>query len=702
MRRSPPTLLPAPLARLALAALALVVGLAPAGPRAAEAARTPAPMTAELMWKLKRLAAPAISPDGKWAVLQVTSYDLDKDKGLTDLWLVRTDGGETRQLTSHEGPETSPAWSPDGRHIAFVGKRGEDEAGQLYVIPFAGGEARRVTSVATGANAPKWFPDSKRLLFSSAIYADVDGWDAQAKKVEEQKKAKAVGKVWDRAPARIWDRLNDGRDVHVFQVSIDGGEPKAITRGTGLHLPPGEFGPSGDDFDVSPDGEEVAFVADTDPSGVDGKLDVFTVPAAGGKARNLTAANVAGDRSPLYSPDGRFIAFGRQVTPRFWADRVRIVLHDRATGQERVLTEAWDRSASGLAWAPDSKALFGSIDDAGTRRLWRFDVAGGKPAPVTKARSYGAPVIAREGTAVALREAFDEPPTLVRVDLASGEATKLSTFNDALLAGVDLGRYESVTYAGAGGAPIQMWVVYPPGFDPAKKYPLYLLLHGGPHVGITDGFAWRWNAQVFGGWGYVTGWHNFHGSSGFGQGFTDSINPDWATKPYEDTLAAARWFSSKPWIDAGRMSAGGGSYGGYLASLILGRPHPFKSLVAHAGVYDLYNQYASDYGASRKRFPEFWENERWYRQTSPHLQAARFATPTLVIHGGLDYRVPDSHGFALFNALQNKGVKSRLLYFANENHWVLKPQNSLQWYAETRRWLDETLPAPATAPVAGR
>ena len=419
---------------------------------------------------------------------------------------------------------------------------------------------------------------------------------------------------------------------------------------------------------------------------------MYVVPAEGGKARNLTPDNPAGDGSPAYSPDGRFIAFGRQVVKGFYADRTRLVLHDRAAKTNRVLTEAWDRSVGTLAWTPDSKALVGAIDDAGHGRVYRIDAATGAPAPLTKAHTFSGLALSRDGrTLVALREGFSEPPTLVRVDLASGEPTKLSTFNDELLARVAWGRYESVTYKGSGGKDIQMWVVYPPGFDPAKKYPLYLILHGGPHNGVQDAFTFRWNAQVFSGWGYVSAWHNFHGSSGFGQAFADSINPDWATKPYEDTIAAADWFARQPWIDRERMAAGGGSYGGYLASLVLGRPHPFKALVAHAAVYNLYTQYGADYGAEKKRFGEFWDpkQDALYRKMSPHFGAPNFKTPTLVIHGALDYRVPENHGLELFNTLQNRGVRSRLIHYPNENHWILKPQNSLFWYEAVREWLGE-------------
>jgi dipeptidyl aminopeptidase/acylaminoacyl peptidase len=252
-----------------------------------------------------------------------------------------------------------------------------------------------------------------------------------------------------------------------------------------------------------------------------------------------------------------------------------------------------------------------------------------------------------------------------------------------------------VTYSGAGGAPIQMWVIYPPDFDPAKRYPLYLILHGGPHNGVTDSWTFRWNAQVFSGWGYVTAWHNFHGSSGFGQAFADAINPDQITKPYQDTIKAAEWFAEKPWIDATRMAAGGGSYGGFLASTLLGREHPFKTLIAHAAVYNSQTQYGADYGAGKRRFFEAWERPEEFARYSPHTSAANFKTPTLVIHGQNDQRVPFNNGMELFQTLQNQGVESRLVYFPDENHWILKRQNSLFWYRETKDWLARFVPAGA-------
>jgi dipeptidyl aminopeptidase/acylaminoacyl peptidase len=673
------------------AAFAALAALAAA---LAGAANAKAPLTAEAMWQIQRLARPDLSPDGRWAALAVTAPDVKQDTLPSDIWLVPTAGGEARRLTTHAASDANPVWSPDGQWIAFESKRDDDENTQVYVISTAGGEARRLTNMPTGASVAKWFPDSKRLAFVSRVWTDLSSWEDMATRQKERKDSKVSARVWDAARVRYWDRWLDEREAHVYTIGLEGGEPKPVTLGTGRQLAATEVGPGS--YDVSPDGKEIAFAADSDTTGIDANFDVFVVPAEGGEARNLTPDNPAADASPLYSPDGRYLAFLRQTIKGFYADRTRLVLHERGTGRNRVLTEEWDRSVSGLVWAADGRALYGAIDDAGTRRVYRIDAATGGAAPLTRDHSFSALARSASGDVlVALRESFLEPPTLVRVDLRTGAATKLSAFNDALIETLELGRYESLTYQGADGAEIQMWVSYPPGFDRQKRYPLYLLIHGGPHSGITDGFHWRWNAQVMSAWGYVTAWPNFHGSSGFGQAFTDSINPDWAEKPYRDVIAAARHLAEQPFIDPERLAAGGGSYGGYLASVILGREHPFRTLVAHAAVYNLYTQYGADYGATRRRHGEFWAQPESYQRNSPHYAAGSFTTPTLVIHGARDYRVPDNHGLELFNTLQNRGVRSRLVHYPDENHWILKPQNSLHWYGSVRDWLEEHVGAGA-------
>jgi dipeptidyl aminopeptidase/acylaminoacyl peptidase len=646
------------------------------------------------MWMLQRIGEPALSPDGRHAVYPVTVYDDEKDKGEADLYLVATEGGPSRRLTSMSGNESEPAWSPDGRWLAFVAKRGEDKESQLYVIATDGGEATRVGDVPTGVSTPKWFPDSERIAFISRVWPDLPDWAKARERLEEGGKSKMTAKTWDRTPVSWWDHWIDDRQAHVFSISRQGGTPAAITLGTGFELSRRETGRRS--YDISPDGNEIAFAADIDPTGVDANVDVFVVPAGGGQARNLTTDNSADDENPAYSPDGRWLLYTRQTIKGFYADASQAWLVDRKSDARRRLAADWDRSIEGLVWAPDSKSLYAAIDDAATQRVYRIDISSGRQAPVTDASSFsGLAIAGKPMTLVGVRQSFSEPPTLVRIGNRDGAVTQLSDVNDALLAGIEFGRVESVSYTGAGGTDIQMWVIYPPGFDPAKKYPLYLILHGGPHNGMTDAWTFRWNAQVFASWGYVVAWHNFHGSSGFGQVFTDSINPDRITKPYQDTIRAAAWFTSQPWIDSERMVAGGGSYGGFLAATLLGRPHPFKALVAHAAVYNEFTQYGADYGASKRRFFEFWERPDEFARYSPHTNAAHFVTPTLVVHGQLDHRVPLNNGIELFQTLQNRGVDSRLVYFPDENHWVLKRQNSLFWYREVKDWLARHAPAGA-------
>ncbi len=667
------------------------------------------PFTPERSWKIQRIGAPTISADGRTIIAPVTRFSMDEDKSYVDLWRWNGDGSGQRRFTTDAANDGAPTISPDGRYVAFVSQRGDDKAPQLYVMALDGGEARRLTKLATGVQSPKWFRDGKRLAFVSRVFADVPLAD-QGKRLDERKDRKMTAMVWNEGPVSAWDQYLDERQFHVFSVAFDANVEsadvspvRALTQASGLQLPRNAVQGTDGHYAIAPDGKELAFVADADPAINATNNDVFTVAIAedgsGGKeARNLTAANKASDSAPSYSPDGRYLSFVQQRIKGFYADKGRLMLHARREGSTRELFADWDRSAGGLVWARDSRRLFGAIDDAGTVRVYELPIEGksseGAPRKVTTDASFGGLAVADNGSVVGLRESFIEPPTLVRIDADTGAATKLSTINDALLAATDFGTYASVTYKGADGKDIQMWVNYPPGFDASKKYPFFMLIHGGPHNGITDGMAFRWNAQVFGSWGYVTAWPNFHGSSGFGQAFADSINPEWAEKPYQDVIKAADWFAAQPWIDRDRMVAGGGSYGGYLTTVLLGREHPFNALLAHAAVYNLYSQYAADFSAEEPRFGGFWErdNRAVLERNSPHLSAAAFKTPTLVVHGQTDLRVPVNHGLELYHTLLSKGVPARYVYYPNENHWVLKPQNSVFWYQQVKTWFDEHNP----------
>ena len=644
------------------------------------------PLSANVLWEMKRIGAPVVSPDGRWVVAPVTSYNTDTDESSTDLWLFATDGSVERQLTMSGFADGQPVFSPDGSRLAFVSRRDQDDASQIYLLPVREpGEANRLTEIPTGVSAPKW--SGEYIYFISRVWPE-NSWEEMSEKIKKERESHMAARTWNALPYAHWDTwIDEQRQAHLYRINASGGNTEPITLPTGLELPRSTQGPS--TYDVSPDGSYVAFSADSKRDWADPKMDIFLVRPGSSYAVNITPDNEAPDGNPLFSPTSRFLAFSQQMIKGFYADTRRLVIHDLQTGKQREVTGDWDRSADGLVWMPDGTGMYGAIDDAGTRRIYHIDIATGSPRPVTAETDFSSLAVSDNGTLVASTQSFLYPPRLVVVNPQTGESRRIDTLNDEILAGVDPGTYESVTYRGYDGQDIQMWVHYPPGFDKGKQYPLFLLIHGGPHSGITDGFHFRWNAQTFASWGYVAAWPNFHGSSGFGQDFTDAINPDWITKPYADVAKAAEWFAGQPWIDETRMVAGGGSYGGYLSSILLGKEHPFNALVIHAPVYNLYSQMASDFAVHSTRYGDYWEDPSIYRELSPHYFAGDFNTPALVIHGQLDYRVPVGQSFELFRTLQHKGVDSRLIYYPDENHWILKPNNSIYWYSQVREWIEK-------------
>ena len=651
-------------------------------------------LSAEALWNLSRVSSPVISPQGGQVVVAATAYpESDKpEKNFepeTRLWLLSTEPGrKQRPLTAAGSQANDPVFSPDGKHLAFVGKRDDDEAGQIYILPMdQPGEAVRLTDVPTGASAPKWV--GEHVYFISNVWPDKT-FDEMAEKLKAEKDSKLSAKVWNEMPYAYWDHwLDENRQNHLFRIPATGGDIEALTLGTNLQLSRSDAGTS--DYDVSPDGDLLAFAANSRSEGVYQNLDLFLLKIGSKAPENITQGNEASDWRPLFAPDGRSFVYARQSIPGFYADQAKLIVYDLRSKSAKPLHHDWDRSADGLLWAPDSSGLYGAIDDAGTRRIWFLPLEG-NPQRITDSTDFDGLSIAKDGTLVARNQSAVYPPRIVQVQGGGEAVRRLDQFNDEVLADTDMGTYESVTYTGADGDEIQMWVHYPPGFDARKKYPLFLSIHGGPHNAWTDLFHFRWNSQVFASWGYVTAWPNFHGSTGFGQAFADSINPDWATRPYADVIAATRWLADQPWIDSDRMVAAGGSYGGYLSTILLGRDHPFKALVIHAAVYDMYAQTSADFAVHDERFGPYWENPDLYMTISPHLQAAHFDTPSLVIHGQKDLRVPVGQGFELFRALQRKGVESRLVYYPDENHWILSRENSLHWYEQVRNWVERFAP----------
>ena len=651
-------------------------------------------LSAEVLWKLSRLASPVISPQGGQVVVAATTYPESEDPETTydpetRLWLLSTaKGTQQRPLTAAGSQANNPVFSPDGKRLAFVGKRNDDDEGQLYVLPMdEPGEAVKLTDVPTGVSAPKWV--GEHIYFVSNIWPGKT-FDEMASKIQADKDSKLSAKVWNEMPYAYWDHwVDENRQHHLFRIPAAGGDVEALTLGTNLQLPRTEAGTS--EYDISPDGTLLAFVANSRTESVYENLDLFLMKIGSDQPQNLTQGNEASDWKPMFAPDGRSLAYSRQSIPGFYADQVKLMVRDLRSEKTRTLHQNWDRSAEGLVWAPDSKGLYGAIDDAGSRRVYFLPLEG-PPVRITDSTDFDSLSIAKDGTLIARNQSAVYPPRVVLVQGANKPVRRLDQFNDDVLADIDMGTYESITYTGADGAEIQMWVHYPPGFDARKKYPLFMAIHGGPHGAWTDLFHFRWNSQTFSSWGYVTAWPNFHGSTGFGQAFTDSINPDWLTKPYADVIAATDWLMDQPWIDSDRMVAGGGSYGGYLSTILLGREHPFDALVIHAAVYDMYSQTSADFAVHDERYGPYWENPEIYTTISPHLFAANFETPSLVIHGQQDLRVPVGQAFELFRTLQTKGIDSRLVYYPDENHWILSRENSVHWYGEVRNWVERYAP----------
>jgi dipeptidyl aminopeptidase/acylaminoacyl peptidase len=724
---------------------ALLVLIAFAFPAVAQAKH---PFTFEDMMKLKRVGEPAVSPDGKWVIFSVVDVDLEANTKTPHIWIVPTAGGQEKEIIADQDGDR-PRWAPDGKRFAFLSaKKG---GSQVWIADFDGASGRvtathELTDIVTEASGELWSPDGKNILFTSDVYPNCtfdDRGEANCNRLtlDAAQRGKVKALIFDHLLYRHWNAYKEGKRTHIFVVEV----PRGNTDGTIVtHIlsPPRDLTP--DDYDApvfslggqdnyafSPDGQEICYTSNHDKNPADStNNDLWIVPVGGGPAKNITADNPASDSTPLYSPDGRYIAYRAQQRPGYESDRFRLMLYDRKTGEKKKFTPDYrDTWIGTYVWSPDSRKIYFVDTDEeaqkqGQNVIWSTELSSdqikvvnsdtGRPTG-TKiqvderiTRGYDDDLTFSVDGKVLLftRMSIASPTEIYKIvlpkkidpyDLPKGE--QLTRLNDAVLSQVAMSQLESFWFTGAHGDKVQGFLVKPPNFDASKKYPVKFLIHGGPQGAWGDDWSYRWNAELFAAptsatsSGYVVIMINFHGSTGYGQKFIDAINGDWGGAPFEDLMKGLDYAEKTyPFVDKNRECALGASYGGYMINWILGHSDRFQCLVSHDGMFNA----ESAWGTTEELWFNDWEfngtpydNRASYEKWSPHQYAKNFKTPTLVIHGQRDYRLDVSEGFQLFTTLQMEGVPSKMLYFPDEGHWVGKPQNSQLWYKTVNDWVDQ-------------
>jgi dipeptidyl aminopeptidase/acylaminoacyl peptidase len=646
----------------------------------------------EDMQRLSRVGDPRVSPDGKSVVFTVTRSDIGKNLPVTNVWTIPAAGGDPQQLTfGEQGFNGDVRWSPDGRYLYFISTR-VDKKRQIFRLAVNGGEAEQVTTVPTGVEAFVLSPDGKTIAITASVFPSCADMACNQRMAKERTDNPVKARVITEIPFRRWDTWVDGMRNHIFLIASEGGAAQDVTPGD-VDSPIWTEGGT-QEVAFSPDSREICFSRFVQNEALTGNSNLFVMPVRGGAAKAITT-NKASDRTPLYSPDGRYIAYSASLRPMQESDLTRLFLYDRMTGEHKNVFEATDRSIDSYAWAPDSKSLYVSFEDRGQEPLARLDIDTLKVTQLVTTGTSGPADVSRDGTFLVFSKMdFSHPAELFRLNVpeAAGPPSSLTQMNSEALKDIEFGEVSSFTFAGWNGENVQAWQVKPPGFDANKKYPLLLLMHGGPENSWANLFHYRWNAQLFAAAGYVVIMPNFHGSSGFGLKFMDAIKGQWGGAPYEDQMKAVDAALTWPYIDATRVAAAGASYGGYMANWVEGHTDRFRTIVSHDGLYDLVTMlYSSDFvGGTQQEFKGTpWENPQALVNQAPATFASNFKTPMLIIHGEHDYRVDPSQGFAMFQVLQAKHVPSKLLVFEEENHWVLKPADSIFWYHNVLDWLDE-------------
>jgi dipeptidyl aminopeptidase/acylaminoacyl peptidase len=694
--------------RALLFLLALVIATAPA-----PAADKKRPITVADLFRFKRVSDPQISPNGNQVAYVVGTVDLEANKIPSSLWLAPADGkGEPRQLTNAPGKkDRHPRWSPDGKRIVFESNRSGDN--QLWVIGLGGGEARQLTTISTGASDPVWSRDGKQIAFMSAVYPEYsekpfkESDAANKKRTDEIEKSPVKAKVHTRLFYRHWDSPVEDKRQHLFVMSGDGGEPKDVTPGDRDAFPTSDTFATGDNFTFSPDGKYLVFTAVPERDEAwSTNYDICRVPVTGGttKWENLTSDNAAADSGPVFSPDGKRLAYRAQKKAGYEADKwdIMVVATD-ASGtflrKPQNLTTGFTGAPEDVHWGVvEGGSLFFLAEEKASTPVWEITLSGDMPATLGRRPergTNGSLSISRNGTFLAFtKAALDHPQEVHVLSLVRDPSVNVSRANAALLAELDLPRPESVEVKGAGGTPMQMWILKPPGFDDKKKWPLVYLVHGGPQNAWLDGWSYRWCPEVWAAQGYVVALPNPRGSTGFGQKYVEQITGDWGGKCYEDLMAGADYMEKLPYIDKDRVAAAGASFGGYMMNWFAVNTGRFKTIISHASVWDFDSMYTTTDELWFDEFehggPPWGQNRESYEKYSPHKKAenlGKFKTPMLLIQNDLDFRCPVSQGQELFTALKRQGVEAKFINFPDEGHWVLKPRNSEFWHKEVFAWL---------------